>query len=95
MRPMTIKEIRDIERYLGSDNHTLTPYVFGLMRTLLAEVHRLRQGLYDCAGISGADLDGNTTPDSLVYPDIVDYAKREVQQLRDDYDEALAECTVH
>lgn len=91
---MTIVELRRIERYVGQSD-TLTPYTHGLIRDLLAEVHRLRQGLWDVAGISGSDLDGQASPDAMVYPDIVDYAKQEVQQLRDDYDAALAECTVH
>lgn len=90
--PMTSGEIREAENFILPLPTTQEKV---LLWRLVTEVRRLRQGLYDCAGISGADLDGNTTPDSLVYPDIVDYAKQEVQQLRDDYDESLAECTVH
>lgn len=91
---MTNEEIKAIETYLKSDYHTLTPYTQSRMTQLVAEVRRLRQGLWDCARISGSDIEDDA-PDSLVYPDIVDYAKQEVQQLRDDYDESLAECTVH
>lgn len=81
----------DIERFFGAEVGAQTETEF-----LLAEIDRLRQGLWDCVIISGTDTDGELTPDALTYPDIVEnYAKREVQQLRDDYDEALAECTVH
>ena len=83
-----LKEYPDLERAFGTIEQTETEF-------LLAEIDRLRQGLWDCVAISGSDTDGQLTPDALTYPDIVDYAKQEVQQLRDDYNEALAECTVH
>ena len=89
---MDVTEIREARNYalrLPTQKEKL------LIFRLLEEVERLRQGLWDCVAISGSDTDGQRTPDALVYPDIVDYAKREVQQLRDDYDEALAECEVH
>lgn len=89
-----IQEIEAIEARLGPED--LFPWYGDLDRVdvvvLLAEVRRLRKGLWDCAGISGADLDGDETPDALFYPDIVEYAKREVQQLRNDYDDSLEEC---
>lgn len=78
----SVEQLMDYQRSIGIG--------YGV---LLNEVRRLRQGLWDCAGISGADLDGDASPDALTYPDIVDYAKQEVQQLRDDYDESLRECT--
>lgn len=56
---------------------------------LKAEIARLRQGLWDCARIAGADLDGDRTPDVLTYPDIVDFALEAVRELREDYQEAL------
>lgn len=83
---MTIQEIRAIEARLPTAMVSSTDVI-----ALLAEVRRLRQGLWDCAAISGADTDGDRTPDHMTYPDIVEYAKREVQSLRDDYDEALVE----
>lgn len=78
----------------AAESETLTPAWKSQVYVLIDEVRRLRQGLWDCACISGADITDDT-PDALAFPDIVDYAKQEVQQLRDDYDEALAECTVH
>lgn len=94
---MKIEQIRDIERRLGEPDRF--PWDAELERedvvALLGEVRRLRQGLWDCVGISGADTDGQTSPDALTYPDIVEYAKREVGELRDDYDASLAECQVH
>lgn len=79
----------------AAESETLTPAWKSQVYVLIDEVRRLRQGLWDCVIISGADTDGDMTPDALSYPDIVDYAKQEVQQLRDDYNEALAECRVH
>lgn len=91
-KPLTIAELRQLEERVQVST-VLTSYAKAHIQRVIAEVHRLRQGLWDCVIISGADTDGDTTPDSLVYPDIVDYAKREVQQLRDDYDEAIRECS--
>jgi hypothetical protein len=54
-----------------------------------AEIKRLRQGLWDCARMAGADGDGNETPDHLAYPDIVEFAKRAVEEMRRDYDDLL------
>ena len=90
---MTIAEIRDLRDRIY-EAPTLTMDAKRKLFRLVDETIRLRQGLWDCARISGADIEDDT-PDSLVYPDIVDYAKQEVQQLRDDYDESLAECRVH
>lgn len=94
---MTIEQIRDMERRLEDANLPMMAFPMGYtdVKTLLDEVRRLRQGLWDVCGISGTDLDGNDSPDVLSFPDIVDYAKQEVKLLRDDYDECLAECTVH
>jgi hypothetical protein len=98
---LTAAEIREIEAFVfREDTEAMSveqkmDYLTGLgacFGLLLREVHRLRQGLWDCAGIAGADLDGDKSPDVLTYPDIVDYAQQEVQQLRNDYDEALKEC---
>jgi len=50
------------------------------------EIERLRQALWDCATIAGADTDGNATPYALAYPDIADFAYQAVLQLREDYD---------
>lgn len=55
---------------------------------LLDEVARLRQGLWDVATLTGFDTDGDETPDHMTYPDIVDLALREVERLREDYDNA-------
>ena len=55
-----------------------------LLRKCLVEIDRLRQGLWDIAGIAGADLDGDQTPKALV-SDIVAFAKDAVSELRDDY----------
>jgi hypothetical protein len=60
-----------------------------IIRNQEIEIERLRQGLWDCCIITGMDNDGDLTPKALTYPDIVLLAKREVQQLRNDYDEAL------
>lgn len=68
-------------------------YLTGLgtsLGRLLREVRRLRQGLWDCVVISGADTDGDTTPDAMT-GDLVEYTKREVQILRDSYEECLSE----
>lgn len=54
---------------------------------LLAEVKRLRQGLWDCAAAAGEDTDGNETPDHLAHPDIVEYALNAIHELRKDYDD--------
>lgn len=51
------------------------------------EIERLRQGLWDCAGAAGTDLDGDPTPDHMVFPDIVDFALGAVRELRRDYEE--------
>ena len=51
------------------------------------EIERLKQGLWDCAGEAGTDLDGDPTPRHLAYPDIVDFALRAVRELRRDYEE--------
>lgn len=54
----------------------------------LAEVKRLRQGLWNCAVAAGIDPDGDTTPDHLAFPDIVDFALEAVRELREDYNSA-------
>lgn len=91
---MNINQIRDIEERLARQTTTLLSHLRPEdVAALLAEVRRLRQGLYECAIISGVDTDGNTNPDSLTHPDIVEYATRSVQELRDDYNEELAECS--
>jgi hypothetical protein len=56
-----------------------------------AEVKRLRQGIWDMATVCGMDTDGDTTPDHMVYPDIVELGLQEVRELRSAYDEACAE----
>ena len=91
-KPLTISQLRDLEKRV-QDSTVLTMYAKAHVQRVIDEVHRLRQGLWDCVAISGADTDGQLTPDALVYPDIVDYAKQEVQGLRDDYDEAIKDCT--
>lgn len=88
---MTAEDIREANR-LAAASETLSPAEKTLMYRLIDEVRRLRQGLWDCVAISGADTDGQLTPDALVYPDLVDYAKREVGELRDEYDLATQEC---
>lgn len=50
------------------------------------EIERLRQRLWDCAIIAGADTDGNTTYHALAHPDIADFAYKAVLQLAEDYD---------
>lgn len=85
---LTPADIREANRF-AAESETLSPAAKSLMYRLIDEVRRLRQGLWDCAGIAGADLDGNASPDVLAFPDIVDFAKQEVQQLSDDYDESL------
>ena len=58
------------------------------------EIERLKQGLWDCAGAAGTDLDGDLTPRHLAYPDIVDFALNAVRELRRDYDEGLGEAAL-
>jgi hypothetical protein len=58
------------------------------IEALRAECLRLRQGLWDCALISGADGDGCKTPEPLV-SDIVKFATEAVSDLRGCYDTAL------
>lgn len=58
------------------------------------EIERLKQGLWDCAGAAGTDLDGDPTPRHLAYPDIVDFALNAVRELRRDYDEGLGEAAL-
>lgn len=65
--------------------------VYDALLASQAEVKRLRQGLWDCATAAGIDTDGDTTPDHLAYPDIVDYALEAVSELRKDYLAALDE----
>jgi len=60
---------------------------------LRSEIDRLKQGLWDCARESGADLDGDETPIHLAFPDIVDFAVQEVRVLRESYEEALRDVT--
>ena len=63
------------------------PDPVGDARFLLAEVDRLRDALYECAVVSGADVsDGPPT-----WPDVDVWALAEVRQLREDYDNALDE----
>lgn len=57
---------------------------------LLAEVARLRQGLWDCAKYAGADLDGDETPRSFV-GDLVSYVVGIIKEQREQYDELLDE----
>jgi hypothetical protein len=57
---------------------------------LMNECLRLRQGLWDVAGICGADRDGNDTPAPLI-SDIVSFATDAARDLRASYDEAIAE----
>ena len=83
-KAMNIHDIREANLF-AAESETLSPVAKALMYRLIDEVRRLRQGLWDVAGISGADLDGDPSPSALL-SDIVTYAKQEVQQLRDDYD---------
>jgi len=64
-----------------------TDYVSGL----LAEIHRLKTGLWDIAIICGEDIDPQDTYKQLAAPDIVEFAQRAVRDLRKDYDDALDE----
>lgn len=57
---------------------------------LLAEIERLRQGLWDCAKYAGIDTDGNDTPRSLT-SDLLRLAVGAVQEQRRDYDDLLDE----
>lgn len=57
---------------------------------LAAECLRLRQALWDIAGIAGADLDGDKTPDALVN-DIVEFATDAVRDLRECYQSVQSE----
>ena len=59
----------------------------GLIVTVIDEIKRLRQGLWDCAVIAGVDTDGDSTPQSLAFPDIVEFAQGAVRRLREDCDE--------
>lgn len=80
------------ERTVTDDFDVLLAYVHEILADLdaaRAEIERLRQGLWDCARESGADMDGQETPAALRSPDIVAYALEEVRQLHKDYDEAL------
>lgn len=61
----------------------------GLLHAPADEITRLKQGIWDMAGIAGEDQDGVKTPDSLSHPDIVEYGKRAISQLRESYDEAI------
>lgn len=51
------------------------------MREAADEIERLRQGLWDCARLAGEDLDGDDTPDHLVYPELVVFAHDAVRKL--------------
>lgn len=77
----------------GINRHVALGEYHADIHWLIEEVDRLRQGLWDCAGDSGADLDGDRTPAALVAPDLVDFARRAVQELREDYDDALLEVS--
>lgn len=83
--PMNIKELRAANRF-AIESESLEPAAKAIIYRLIDEVRRLRQGLWDVAAISGSDTDGQATPDAMTFPDIVEYAKREVQSLRNDYD---------
>lgn len=72
----------DIDR--GHDDSLLTRS----MREAADEIQRLRQGLWDVAIRTGFDNDSDETPDHMTFPDIVELALREVERLREDYDEA-------
>lgn len=48
-----------------------------------------RQGLWEIAGIAGADLDGDATPAALVYPSVEEFATEAVRELRTTCDEAV------
>ena len=81
---MSAAEIRFVNQR-AAESETLSPAWKAQTYRLIDEVIRLRQGLWECARISGADI-SDDTPDALTYPDIVEFTKREVQELRDDYD---------
>lgn len=70
----------------GGDLAEAIGWVVAKVREKAAEIARLRQGLWDCAGDAGADLDGQATPDTLVQPDLVAFARGEVRDLREAYD---------
>jgi hypothetical protein len=61
---------------------------------LEVEISRLKQGLWDCAVISGIDTDGDTSYRHLSYPDIVIFAKKAVQDLANDYNYALDQMEI-
>lgn len=56
-----------------------------------SRIEELEQGMWDIATMCGFDTDGETTPRSLAYPDVIELAKEQVRELRDDYDAALDE----
>ena len=56
---------------------------------LREEIDQLKQALFDCARIAGADTDGDTTHHAIV--DVASWAIREVTELREALDEADAE----
>lgn len=60
---------------------------------LIDYIDNLRQALWDCYALAGSDTDGMTTPlsENAIQPDVQTLARRAVQELRDDYDEALRE----
>ena len=62
-------------------------------RDALAEIERLRQGIWDACIALGMDTDGNDTPRHLVYPPLADLIVREAQRARQDYDELLDELS--
>lgn len=57
---------------------------------LRAECIKLRQALWDCYALAGADTDGDETPDSLVSPSVPKLAKDAVQALHADYIDAIS-----
>lgn len=63
------------------------------IEALRAECIRLRQGLWECYKISGADTDGDETPAALV-SDIVYVVIDAVQDLRKCYDEACEQLEI-
>lgn len=89
--PPTLGTMRDLfDHRLGTYGQA---YEIMNLVEAYAEIERLRQGLWDCAIAAGMDHDGDLTPASLAFPDIVDLALREVRELRLECDEGQAAAT--
>lgn len=91
MADATLKDYSELAGCVIMGEHPILPkpewgqdaaFVAFKIDSLRTEIERLRQGLWDVYAALGFDTDGDPTPRSLAYPDIVTLVLNAAKEMR-------------